>query len=62
MTTQPAACDERGPMRTVIFHRESMWYPLDLPQSDDLATHAKCNPGTVKITDARTGEVLWPTH
>lgn len=49
-----------GKMRTVIFHREGgMWYPLDLPGNDDLAAHARCNPGTMKVTDAMTGKVLW---
>lgn len=48
-----------GKPRTFIFHREGMWYPLELPENDDLAAHAECNPGTLKITDAVTGKVLW---
>lgn len=48
-----------GKPRTVIFHREGMFYPLTLPGNDDLAAHAECNTGTLKITDALTGEVLW---
>lgn len=49
----------RGPMRTVLFHRDGFFYPLDLPSDDDLSAHAECNPGTLKITDAVTGETLW---
>jgi hypothetical protein len=50
---------ERGPMRSLIFHRADMFYLLDLPLYDDLSAHAECNPGTLKIEDALTGEVLW---
>lgn len=50
---------ERGPMRPLLFHREGFFYPLDLPLYDDLSAHAECNPGTLKITDAITGEILW---
>lgn len=51
---------ERGPMREVIFEREEgFFYFLELPVSDDLAAHAKCNPGTVRVTDI-FGNVLWP--
>lgn len=48
-----------GKVRPVMFHREGMFYLLDLPGNDDLAAHAEMNPGTLKITDALTGEVLW---
>lgn len=50
------------PTRTVIFHRERMFYPVLVYQDDgwdQLAEHAALNPGTLKITDAKTGEVLW---
>lgn len=49
----------RGPMRPVMFHREGCFYLLELPDTDDLSAHAECNPGTLKITDAITGEILW---
>ncbi len=50
------------PTRAVIFHRKGMFYPImiyadDTP--DEIAEHAGLNPGTLKITDAMTGEVLW---
>lgn len=47
------------PMRAVLFHREEGFYPLVLPLTDDLSAHAECNPGTLEITDALTGEILW---
>lgn len=50
---------KRGPTRTVIFHRDGGFYFLDLPTTDDLAEHARCNPGTLKISDARTMQTLW---
>lgn len=53
---------ERGPMRPLIFHREGFFYPIELPLYDDLSAHAECNPGTLQITDALTGEVLWRTQ
>lgn len=47
-----------GPTRTVVFFREEGWYPLDLPEWDDLAEHARRNPGTLRIEDL-DGNVLW---
>jgi hypothetical protein len=46
-------------MRPVIFHRDGFFYLLELPLYDDLSAHAECNPGTLKITDALSSEVLW---
>lgn len=42
-----------------VFHRAETFYVIDLPQDEDLALHAELNPGTLKITDALTGVVLW---
>ena len=50
---------ERGPMRTVLFHRDGFFYPIDLPLYDDLGAHAECNPGTLMVTDPVTGDILW---
>lgn len=44
--------------RIVIFIRKEGFYVLDLPARDDLAKHAECNPGTLRIEDHR-GNVLW---
>lgn len=46
-----------------IFHRiqngEPMFYIITLPEDECVALHAELNPGTTKIEDAITGEVLW---
>lgn len=55
----PPGMSSRGPTRLVIFIREDMFYPLELPLSDDLSAHAQWNPGTLRIEDAVTGETLW---
>lgn len=50
------------PTRPTVFHREDMFYVVDTYEDDDfakLAEHAALNPGTLKITHAVTGEVLW---
>lgn len=49
---------KRGPMATRVFFRKDCFYLLDLPDDDDLAEHAECNPGTLRIEDA-AGNVLW---
>lgn len=49
---------QRGPMRLVIFFREGGFYPLELPDTDDLSAHAEVNPGTLRIEDAH-GNILW---
>jgi hypothetical protein len=61
MTNPSREVDElpdRGPTRMVIFFRDNGWYPLELPVSDDLASHAQTNPGTLRIEDA-DGNILW---
>lgn len=58
MKAYPPGQSSRGPTRMVLFHREGMFYPLELPISDDLAAHAHANPGTLKITNI-SGDVLW---
>lgn len=50
------------PTRPVIFHRKEMFYPIMVYADDTrelLGEHAALNPGTLKITDAVTGETLW---
>ncbi len=44
--------------RLVIFFRQGMFYPLELPITDDLAVHAEHNPGTLRIEDTK-GNILW---
>lgn len=45
--------------REVIFHRADTFYVITAFRNDDWGEHAKLNPGTLKVTDAKTGEVLW---
>jgi hypothetical protein len=51
-------------VRTVLFIREAHFYPIQLsgakPAAEEAADHAALNPGTLRIEDALTGEVLWP--
>lgn len=51
--------ETRGPLRLLTFHRAEGWYPLELPDTDDLGAHAEANPGALEIRDAVTGAVLW---
>ena len=47
-------------MRLFIFHRAEGWYPLELPDTQtDLMDNIAINPGTLKVTDGITGEVIW---
>lgn len=47
------------PTREVLFHRDGFFYPITAFQDDDWGEHARLNPGTLKVTDAITGETLW---
>lgn len=47
------------PTRAVIFHRADQFYLITAFEDDDWAEHARLNPGTLKVTDAITDEVLW---
>jgi len=42
----------------VNFIREEGFYPLLLPEAT-IADNAECNPGTLRVEDAVTGEILW---
>ena len=44
--------------RWFLFFREKGFYVLQLSK-DTVADNAKCNPGTVKVVDALTKEVVW---
>ena len=46
------------PVRTYAFHREGAFYLLDLP-SGTVADNAECNPGTLRVEDMDTGEIVW---
>jgi hypothetical protein len=44
--------------RTYVFFRPGFWYLLELPPST-IADNAERNPGTSRVEDALTGEVVW---
>lgn len=45
-------------MRFCAFIREDSWYPLEIPEAA-IKDNAECNPGTLRVEDVLTGEVLW---
>lgn len=50
------------PTRPTVFHRADTFYVINTYEDEGfeaLAEHAALNPGTLKITHAVTGEVLW---
>lgn len=49
------------PQRIVVFIRDEMFYPLQLGIYDDIATHARNNPGTRRVEDLQ-GNILWPLN
>ena len=46
-------------MQIYLFHREDMFYPIELRDDEDAKRNAECNPGTTKVENAITGEVVW---
>jgi len=47
-----------SPKRTFIFVRADGFYPLELPEAT-VEDNAKCNPGTLKVYDADTNDLVW---
>jgi hypothetical protein len=57
--TIPKCFPANEELRTFIFFREGgVWYPIGLPPST-VADNAECDPGTLRVEDALTGEVVW---
>jgi hypothetical protein len=44
--------------RNYIFFREGGFYSLIIPEAT-VEDNAKCNPGTLRVEDAVTGETVW---
>lgn len=42
-----------------IFHRKDGWYPLQLESDFEARENAECNPGTLKVVNGLTEEVVW---
>lgn len=49
---------EDATSKVYIFHREDMWYPIELYDDKDAIQQAKNNPGTTKVEDS-TGKIIW---
>lgn len=49
-------------MTVYIFHRDEMFYPLELKDDANAIANAKCNPGTIKVTNVETGEIVRPNE
>lgn len=41
-----------------IFYRKEGWYSLELKDDKDAIDNAKCNPGTLKVTNTNF-EIIW---
>lgn len=41
-----------------IFHRDGMFYFLNLKDDEDAIANAECNDGTTKVVDIN-GNVIW---
>lgn len=41
-----------------IFHRAEGFYPLSLGSDAEAIANAKCNPGTIKVTDSENRVVF----
>jgi hypothetical protein len=42
-----------------IFFREGGWYPLELSDDKEARANAESNPGTLKVENAVTEELVW---
>jgi len=50
-----------SPKRLFLFVRAEGFYPLELPEAT-VADNAERNPGTLRVEDAKTGEVVWSNN
>lgn len=63
------AAEDGYTVRPVVFYRAEGFYvasllapeglPAGVTPQADLAEHVRLNPGTLKVEDALTGEILW---
>lgn len=56
--TQEQASKLASEVRTFLFQRKEGWYMVDLPR-DTVEDNALCNPGTIRVVDAITLEIVW---
>lgn len=51
-----------APKTVFIFHRGDMFYPVELKNDwQTISANIRLNPGTIKVTNAETKEVVWST-
>lgn len=50
---------QASPKRLMIFFRKDCFYPVEFTARCTVAEHVRLNPGTLKVMDGVTGEVLW---
>lgn len=43
----------------LLFHRKDMFYPLALKAGENVLEHVRLNPGTTKVENATTLEILY---
>lgn len=46
-------------MKTYIFFRDGTFYPVELSSDEQARKNAECNPGTLKVENALTREIVW---
>ena len=49
---------DNSPIRKCVFFRVDSFYTVKLPEVT-IEDNALCNPGTIRVEDATTKEVLW---
>ncbi len=45
-------------MNIYIFQRQDGWYFLELKNDKEAVENAKCNPGTIKVTNIKQ-KIIW---
>ena len=46
-------------MNIYTFHRKDGWYPIELTNDVEAAHHVVFNPGTLKVVNEKTGNVVY---
>lgn len=42
-----------------FFRDDGLFYVIELNDDSEVKANAECNPGTVKVENAITGELIW---
>lgn len=64
MPTQPSNWPPQDEWPIFLFYRHddglgnAVFYPVALPNEAEVLPNVKCNPSTIKVTDAN-GKVIW---